>query len=161
MNTHTVLHRLVDMSVQKTTLDYHSDECNVSRLLKLPSEIRNYILREAIFNGEEAITININDMGNIVLPRIMIVSKQILHETYGYIDAALEASTTRFKAQIRDYDPHPLFATIVRLSQQTGFPQNHLIDRTHVKFVGHFDLEISSAWVQLSRTQSPSQSSPL
>lgn len=136
------------MSFFQNSIDSLFEENVPSPLYILPAELRNQICREVVFDGKNTVSISISETGEIILPSLMVVSKQIYNETYGYISAALQNPSTILEATVRKYNAKPLFATIKRISQQTGISHSELAARTHVRFVGEVDMGNLLAWVQ-------------
>jgi hypothetical protein len=138
------------MSFFQNSIDSLFEENVPSPLYILPAEIRNYICGEIVSDGGKKTftTIEISETGKIIVPTLMVVSKQIYQETYGYIAAALKNPSTIFEAKVRSYNAKPLVATIKRISQQTGIAQSELVARTHVRFVGDVDMGHLLVWIQ-------------
>lgn len=137
------------MSFLQNSLDSLFEENIPSPLYLLPAEIRNSIFQEVLFESiNSTLAIKISETGKIILPPLMAVSKQIYTETYGYIASALRNPTTKFEATVRSYDARPLFATMKRISQQTGICEGELVARTQVQFVGNVDMDNLLLWIQ-------------
>ncbi|KAL1593790.1 hypothetical protein SLS60_010522 [Paraconiothyrium brasiliense] len=140
--------KILKMSFLQNSIDSLFEENVPSPLYLLPAEIRNSVFRETIFDDKAALTIEISETGEIIMPPLMAVSKQIHDETYGYVAAALRDPATKFEGKVRGYDAKPLLATIQRISRQTGIAQRELVARTHVRFVGDVDMGSLLVWIQ-------------
>jgi hypothetical protein len=117
---------------------------------ELCGELRNHIYESYFANtlGSDGGTqiVKISENGNIVLPSLSVISREILFETKGYMQAALSKPGTIFHAQIRDYNPKPLLATLERLSKMFQIPKENLVERTKVSLVGEFHFENLYQW---------------
>lgn len=125
------------MATSQNTKDSLFDQNAPLSLRTLPAETRNRIIQEAIFEGKENIAIHISEAGKIVLPQIMVVSRQIYEEAHGYINAALGDPNTIFESIIKDDDSRSVFNALSRISQQTGIKYDDLVARCYVSFVEH------------------------
>lgn len=121
----------------------------------LSAELRNDIYSTYIVDAlsapkaKEGIqVVKINENGELKCPQITSVSRQLRHETRGYIFEALSKPDTRIEAQIRDYDPTPLLRSLEEISRQIGVDRKDLIKRTKVRFVGELNFGNLLQWVQ-------------
>ncbi|KAF2703435.1 hypothetical protein K504DRAFT_463499 [Pleomassaria siparia CBS 279.74] len=127
----------------------------------LSAETRNMIYEEymeppaPIFHDEKPypVTLRINQYGELALPSLSAVSRQMRYETRGYVHyrclQALKDVDNKglIHAQIMDYDTRPLFSCLELLSRETDVPMENLLDRTLVTPLGVPKLDNVLDWV--------------
>ncbi|KAF2245986.1 hypothetical protein BU26DRAFT_507647 [Trematosphaeria pertusa] len=111
----------------------------------LPAELQNAVY-EAYFAAPQ--TIKINASGALLFPPLTHTSRQLRFETAGYVYAALARPGTRIHAQIRDYDVAPLLSRLAQLSRDLDIPQDSLVAKVSVSFVGAMHCANLLHWIR-------------
>ncbi|ORY19174.1 hypothetical protein BCR34DRAFT_552672 [Clohesyomyces aquaticus] len=146
------------------SIDYLFEE--LTAFFDLPAEVRNNIYAVYIPNrgSQTQITIRgtphpvdfcINAYGEIHIPALTNASCSTRYETMAYTLSKI-CSTGKIHAQIKDYNPQPLFKRIELLTKDYGISAKSLHSRLVVSFVGDIVEENVQWWVQ-RHLESPTQ----
>jgi hypothetical protein len=93
----------------------------------------------------ENVAIRINTHGEIVVPPLTVVSKQLRYETRGYVHSAIKRPGI-IHAQVMPDDSYPLLKRLFALGKAYGIPYPDLEGRVVVDLLGRLGMD-SDNWV--------------
>lgn len=155
-----VFTKILKMSFKSSDIDYLFEDLPAPSstaviFANLPGELRNNIyehyfedyLRSSNKAHEKTSTVEINERGEFVFAPITKASRQLCYETMGYVSEALKKPDTRICAQISEFNPKPLLATLQRVAAEINVPYRDLISRVKVTFIGKHNFSNLYTWV--------------